>query len=112
MTYYRGFLFSIVVNGAIWMLISYFVNKYYSKPTGFKDEKYLVQYALSKLNSRLRIRGKSNMIVIDPYLSKIKEWEYCYCLNPFPYPIILQKIWNHLHLLFRSLLLHLLVVFQ
>jgi hypothetical protein len=52
MTYYYGFLFSIVVNSAIWMVISYIVNKYYYKSTGFKDEKYLMQYALAKLNSR------------------------------------------------------------
>jgi ABC-type transport system involved in Fe-S cluster assembly fused permease/ATPase subunit len=29
MTYYYGFLFSIIVNSAIWMLISFMVNKYY-----------------------------------------------------------------------------------
>jgi hypothetical protein len=54
MTYYYGFLFSIIVNSAIWMFISFVVNKYYWKSTGFKDEKYLMQYALSKLNSRSR----------------------------------------------------------
>jgi ABC-type transport system involved in Fe-S cluster assembly fused permease/ATPase subunit len=52
MTYYYGFLFSIIVNSAIWMLISFIVNKYYYKSTGFKDEKYLLQYALTKINSR------------------------------------------------------------
>ena len=41
MTYYYGFLFSIVVNSAIWMAISYIVNKYDYKSRGFKDEKYL-----------------------------------------------------------------------
>ena len=29
MTYYYGFLFSIIVNSAIWMFISFIVNKYY-----------------------------------------------------------------------------------
>ena len=53
-TYYYGFLFSIIVNSAIWMFISFIVNKYYYKSTGFKDEKYLMQYALSKINSRSR----------------------------------------------------------
>jgi hypothetical protein len=52
MTYYYGFLFSIVVNSAIWMAIGYIVNKYYYKSTGFKDEKYLLQYALTKIKSR------------------------------------------------------------
>ena len=53
-TYYYGFLVSIIVNSAIWMFISFIVNKYYYKSTGFKDEKYLMQYALSKFNSRSR----------------------------------------------------------
>jgi ABC-type transport system involved in Fe-S cluster assembly fused permease/ATPase subunit len=47
MTYYYGFLFAIIVNTAIWIFISYIVNEYYWKSTGFKDEKYLLQYALS-----------------------------------------------------------------
>lgn len=47
MTYYYGFLFAIIVNTAIWIFISYIVNKYYWKSTGFKDEKYLLQYTLS-----------------------------------------------------------------
>ena len=53
-TYYYGFLFSIIVNSAIWTFISFIVNKYYYKSTGFKDEKYLMHYALSKINSRSR----------------------------------------------------------
>jgi ABC-type transport system involved in Fe-S cluster assembly fused permease/ATPase subunit len=53
-TYYYGFLFSIIVNSAIWMFMSFIVNKYYYKSTGFKDEKYLMHYAVSKLNSRSR----------------------------------------------------------
>ena len=54
MTYYYGFLFSIIVNSAIWMLISFVVNKYYYKSTGFKDEKYLLQYGLAMINTRTR----------------------------------------------------------
>jgi hypothetical protein len=54
MTYYYGFLFSIIVNSAIWMLISFVVNKYYYKSTGFKDEKYLLQYGLAMVNARAR----------------------------------------------------------
>jgi p-aminobenzoyl-glutamate transporter AbgT len=52
MTYYYGFPFTIVVNSAIWWVISYLVSKYYWKSTGLKDQKYLVQYAMSKINSR------------------------------------------------------------
>jgi hypothetical protein len=52
--YYYGFLFTIIVNSAIWMFISFIVNKYYWKSTGFKDEKYLMHYVVSKLNSRSR----------------------------------------------------------
>ena len=51
-TYYYGFLFSILVNSAIWMLISFIINKYYYKSTGFKDEKYLLQYGLAMINTR------------------------------------------------------------
>ena len=34
MTYYYGFPFTIIVNSAIWWVISYLVNKYYWKSTG------------------------------------------------------------------------------
>jgi ABC-type transport system involved in Fe-S cluster assembly fused permease/ATPase subunit len=54
MTYYYGFLFSIIVNCAIWMFISFIVNKYYYKTTGFKDEKYLLQYGLAMVSTRTR----------------------------------------------------------
>jgi p-aminobenzoyl-glutamate transporter AbgT len=37
-TYYYGFLFSIVVNSIIWFVISTIVNKYYWHYTGFRDE--------------------------------------------------------------------------
>jgi p-aminobenzoyl-glutamate transporter AbgT len=57
MTYYYGFLFAIVVNSAIWYAISYIVNKYYWKNKGLDDQKYLIQYALSKINSK---KGKTD----------------------------------------------------
>jgi hypothetical protein len=38
MTYYYGFLFSIIVNSAIWFAISTVVNKYYWHYTGFREE--------------------------------------------------------------------------
>jgi hypothetical protein len=52
MTYYYGFLFTIVVNSIIWYIISYLVNKYYYKSKGFEDHKYLIQYTLSKIKSK------------------------------------------------------------
>ena len=52
MTYYYGFPFTIIVNSAIWWVISYLVNKYYWKSTGLNDQKYLLQYAMSKIKSR------------------------------------------------------------
>ena len=42
-TYYYGFLFSIVVNSIAWFVISTVVNKYYWNYTGFKDEMYLIK---------------------------------------------------------------------
>ena len=54
MTSYYGFLFSIIVNSASWMLISFIVNKYYYKSTGFKDEKYLLQYGLAMVKARTK----------------------------------------------------------
>jgi hypothetical protein len=54
MTYYYGFPFTIIVNSAIWYGISYIVNKFYWKNKGLNDQKYLLQYAMSKINSRKR----------------------------------------------------------
>jgi hypothetical protein len=56
MTYYYGFLLALVVNSALWYGISYIVSKYYWKKKGIDDQKYLIQYALSKINSR---KGKN-----------------------------------------------------
>ena len=52
MAYYYGFLFTIIVNSAIWYVISYLVSKYYYKSKGINDQKYLIQYGLSKIKSR------------------------------------------------------------
>jgi hypothetical protein len=54
MTYYYGFPFTIIVNSAIWWVISYAVNKYYWKSTGLNDQKYLLQFAMSKLKQEKR----------------------------------------------------------
>jgi hypothetical protein len=61
-TYYYGFLFSIIVNSAIWFAISTVVNKYYWHYTGFKDEFYLV--------SKYIINRKKNKISHDYDISK------------------------------------------
>ena len=47
-TYYQGFLFSIIVNSVAWFAISTVVNKYYWNYTGFKDEMYLVSKYITK----------------------------------------------------------------
>jgi hypothetical protein len=47
-TYYQGFLFSIIVNSVAWFVISTVVNKYYWNYTGFKDEMYLVSKYVTK----------------------------------------------------------------
>ena len=54
MTYYYGFLFTIIVNSAIWYGISYIINRFYWKNKGLDDQKYLFQYAMSKIKSRKR----------------------------------------------------------
>ena len=41
MTYYYGFLFTMVVNSIIWFIISMIINKYYWHYTGFRDEIFL-----------------------------------------------------------------------
>ncbi len=52
MAYYYGFLFTIIVNSAIWYVISYLVSKYYYKSKGINDQKYLIQYALNKFKKK------------------------------------------------------------
>jgi hypothetical protein len=54
-TYYYGLLFSIIVNSAIWFLISTIINKYYWHYTGFKDEirlvsKYIINRKKKQVN--------------------------------------------------------------
>jgi hypothetical protein len=52
MTYYYGFLFTIIGNSAIWYGLSIIVNKHYWKTKGIEDQKYLLQYAMSRISSR------------------------------------------------------------
>ena len=54
MAYYYGFLFTIIVNSIMWYVISSLVSKYYYKVKGINDQKYLVQYGLTKIKSRNR----------------------------------------------------------
>ena len=53
MSYYYGFIVTIIVNSAIWFVISTVVNKYYWNYTGFKEEMYLMKFGLSRINARL-----------------------------------------------------------
>lgn len=56
-TYYYGFLFSIIVNSILWFVISTVVDKYYWQYTGFKDEMRLIsKYLLHKKD----VNTKSN----------------------------------------------------
>jgi p-aminobenzoyl-glutamate transporter AbgT len=60
MTYYYGFLFTIIVNSIMWYVISYIVSKYYYKSKGINDQKYLIQDALNK------IKKKNNIYLGNP----------------------------------------------
>ena len=51
-TYYYGFLFSIIVNSAIWFAISTVVKKYYWHYTGFKDEFYLASKFIAHMKNK------------------------------------------------------------
>ena len=51
MSYYYGFIVTIIVNSAIWFVISTVVNKYYWNYTGFKEEMYLMKFGLSRINA-------------------------------------------------------------
>lgn len=48
MTYYYGFLFTIVVNSIIWWGISYAVNRFMWKTSGLNDQRYVIRYFLLK----------------------------------------------------------------
>jgi hypothetical protein len=52
MSYYYGFIVTIIINSAIWFVISTIVNKYYWNYTGFKEEMYLMKFGLSRINVR------------------------------------------------------------
>ncbi len=49
-TYYYGFLFSIIVNSIAWFIISTVVNKYYWNYTGFRDEMFFVSKYITNRN--------------------------------------------------------------
>jgi len=51
MAYSYGFLFTIIVNSDIWWGVSYFINKYHWKSKALDDQKYLMQFALAKIQS-------------------------------------------------------------
>jgi hypothetical protein len=53
-TYYYGFLFSIIFNSIAWFVISTIVNKFYWHYTGFKDEFYLVsKYIIHRKKNKM-----------------------------------------------------------
>jgi ABC-type transport system involved in Fe-S cluster assembly fused permease/ATPase subunit len=58
MTYYYGFLFTIIVNSAIWWGVSYFINKFYWKSKELNDQKYLLRYVLVKFGSSCNKKRK------------------------------------------------------
>ncbi len=51
-TYYYGFLFSIIVNSIAWFIISTVVNKYYWNYTGFRDEMFFVSKYITNRNKK------------------------------------------------------------
>ncbi len=65
-TYYQGFLFSIIVNSVAWFVISTVVNKYYWNYTGFKDEMFFVSKYIThrkkngSKNTHDRIKAEDN----------------------------------------------------
>ena len=59
MEYYYVFLFNIIVNSIMWYVISSLVSKYYYKVKGINDQKYLIQYGLSKIKSGNRHYSES-----------------------------------------------------
>jgi len=59
-TYYYGYLFSIIVNSTIWFAISTFVNKYYWHYIGFKDEFYLASKYIAHMKNK---DSKNNNII-------------------------------------------------
>ena len=69
-TYYQGFLFSIIVNSVAWFVISTIVNKYYWNYTGFKDEMYLVSKYITKRQKNRPTEGQDTSHVDH----KKKEW--------------------------------------
>jgi hypothetical protein len=76
MAYYYGFLFTIIVNSISWFVISTFVNKYYWKYTGFKEEfqlilKYMgsIRKNKSKINITNRVDNQREKDNVDYYSS-------------------------------------------
>jgi hypothetical protein len=70
-TYYQGFLFSIIVNSVAWFVISTVVNKYYWNYTGFKDEMYLVSKYITKRQKNVHKEGQE----INHVDHKKTEWK-------------------------------------
>lgn len=69
-TYYYGFLFSIIVNSVAWFVISTVVNKYYWNYTGFKEEMYLI----SKYTAKIQKNKPNSAQKINNTGYKKDEW--------------------------------------
>ncbi len=54
LAYYYGFFNYYYRKQRNWYVISCLVSKYYYKSKGINDQKYLIQYGLSKIKSRNR----------------------------------------------------------
>ena len=54
MTFYYGFLITVIFNSIIWYFISYFTYKLLWRKDGFGDQKLLLFYVLNKLKSKKR----------------------------------------------------------
>jgi hypothetical protein len=67
MTYYYGFLFSIIVNSIMWFAISTVVNKYYWHYTGFKDEFYLISKYITHRKKNKSIINIQDNNKVHPY---------------------------------------------
>jgi hypothetical protein len=69
-TYYYGFLFSIIVNSVAWFVVSTVVNKYYWNYTGFKDEMFFVS---KYITHRKKMHMKTPMTTLKQKTAKMHQ---------------------------------------
>ena len=56
MTYFLGFMVTLIVNSIIWYLISLVIYKQVWKKNGFKDQMVILKYSLTKLKRQKTIQ--------------------------------------------------------